>query len=323
MSTQAVEKAQSNAVAERPTTVKGWMESPEFKAQLAKVLPKHLTPERQLRVGLTALMKVPKIAECTIPSVMKAMLDCSSLGLEPDGRYAHLIPYGTTCTLIIDYKGLVALAMRSGQVANIHADMVCENDVFEYDRGELKTHKIDFRKPRGNAYAYYSLVKMKDGTETCQVMSLEEVEAVRKRSKSGSSGPWVTDFPEMAKKTVFKRHSKWLPLSSEFRDAIAKDDEIEREAVVTSVETKAPVFLGAIKEQAAPVVEDAEIVLKEHQQALKEFVESNGFTWDDFAKNVAPKFCKDATSWATVPDSIAKLLVKSQDSLKKALGGEA
>ncbi len=56
-------------------------------------------------------------------------------------------------------------------------------------------------------------------------MSIEDVEKIRSRSRSGNSGPWVTDFDEMAKKTVFRRHSKWLPLSPELRDKIEKDDE--------------------------------------------------------------------------------------------------
>jgi recombination protein RecT len=55
----------------------------------------------------------------------------------------------------------------------------------------------------------------------------DEIEAIRKRSRSGQSGPWVSDFDEMAKKTVFRRASKWLPLSPEIQDVIRKEEEIE------------------------------------------------------------------------------------------------
>lgn len=162
---------------------------------------------------------------------MQCLLNLSQMGLEPDGRNAHLIPRwskkinGHECTLIIDYKGYAELVMRSGLVASIHADKVCENDVFTVDLGEITEHKIDYRAERGKPYAYYCRVKMKDGTVKCEVMSRTEVEAVRVRSKAGDEGPWITDFDEMAKKTVFRRCQKWLPISPEIRDALEKDDD--------------------------------------------------------------------------------------------------
>lgn len=187
-------------------TLRSQIESEGFAAQIAKVLPSHLTPERMVRVAVTAMLKTPKLMQCTQTSFFNCMLTCSQFGIEPDGRLAHLIPFenrkaGTTdCQLIIDYKGLVALALRSGSVSSIHADKVCTEDIFVYDKGQIVTHKIDFRSPRGKPFAYYAIVKMKDGSEKCDVMQLEEVEAIRRRSRSASSGPWVTDFDEMAKK---------------------------------------------------------------------------------------------------------------------------
>lgn len=212
-------------VAPRKTaqTIRSLISGEEFKAQIAMALPKHITPDRFIRVALTAMQRTPKLLECTQASLFQSLLTCSQLGIEPDGRMAHLIPYGNVCQLIIDYKGLSALAMRSGEILPPHADVVCENDVFEYDRGEVKRHSIDFRKPRGKAYAVYAIVRYKDGGEKAECMSIDEVEAIRKRSKASGSGPWVTDFNEMAKKTVFRRLSKWLPLSPEFRDALEAD----------------------------------------------------------------------------------------------------
>lgn len=206
-------------------TLKSLMTDDAVKRQLAVALPRHMSADRMARVALTALLRVPKLAACTPESFMQCMLTCSQLGLEPDGRLAHLIPYGRDCTLIIDYKGLVALARRSGNVATVHADVVCENDDFDYDTGRITRHKIDFRRDRGNVYAVYATVKMKDGTEQCEVLSKAEVESVRRRSRAGNNGPWVTDWNEMAKKTAFRRLSKWLELSPEYRDAIAIDDD--------------------------------------------------------------------------------------------------
>jgi recombination protein RecT len=237
--------------------VKSLLEGPAFRAEIAKVLPKHVTPERMIRVAITATMKTPKLLLCTADSLTKCLLDCSALGIEPDGRRAHLIPFEdrkkgvTVCTLIIDYKGLADLAIRSGLVSNIHADVVRENDVFEYDLGEIKTHKINFREDRGAAYAFYAICRFKDGSVKADVMSVDEVEAIRMRSKSPDEGPWATDPVEMGKKTVFRRLSKWLPLSPEFRDAVEKDDEEDPIAKAVDVTPRAPLF-------AAPQVQAPE-----------------------------------------------------------------
>jgi len=222
------EEAPTTVVAEKPKTIKGLIESAAFKEQVSRALPKHLTPDRFLRVATTALMRTPKLKDCSQISFFNALLTLSQLGLEPDGRNAHLIPFGSECQLIVDYKGLVDLAMRSGTVANIHADKVCANDVFEFNLGKIEQHKINFREPRGDAYAYYAIVRFKDGTEKCEVMTKDDVEAIRRRSRAKDSGPWKTDYDEMAKKTVFRRLSKWIQLSPEFRQALEHDaDKIE------------------------------------------------------------------------------------------------
>jgi recombination protein RecT len=109
-------------------------------------------------------------------------------------------------------------------VSNIHADVICENDAFKYDCGEVKKHLIDFRKERGAMFACYCVITFKDGTRKAEVMSKADVDKIRARSKAGQSGPWVTDYNEMAKKTVFKRASKWVQLSSEVIEAIQQDD---------------------------------------------------------------------------------------------------
>lgn len=216
-------------IVKTPDTIRTLLLGEEFKNQVELALPRHIKPDRFVRIALTALTKTPQLAQCDKPSFFSALLTLSQLGLEPDGRLAHLIPFRNTkrncteCQLIVDYKGLAALAIRSGNISKIHADKVCANDVFEYDKGEVKTHAIDFRKPRGDAYAYYAMVVFKDGCQKSDVMTRAEVQAIRRRSKAANAGPWITDEDEMSKKTVFRRLSKWLELSPEYRDALDAD----------------------------------------------------------------------------------------------------
>jgi recombination protein RecT len=245
----------------------------------AKVLPECCTPKRFARVALSCINKNPEMQTALQTpqgktSLMSAFMTCAEFGLEPNGRHAHLIPFrdnrngGYQIQLIFDYKGIVELVRRSGQVKRIHASEVCENDVFEYDKGEIQRHTIDFRKPRGKAYAYYAEVAFNDGSVQSEVMTIEDIEKIRARSKAGKAGPWVTDYAEMAKKTCFKRLSKWLPLSPEARDVIERDNEAEFEPVQKRSRFEAPADdyiettaesgqVGQISEPGADLMDDA------------------------------------------------------------------
>lgn len=214
--------------------LKSLINSDAIKTQIARALPEHMTADRFLRVATTALLKTPKLANCTQESFMQSMLDCSSLGLEPDGRRCYLIPYKTTCTLIVGYQGLIELAKRSGEVATWKAETVKEKDGFEWINGQID-HRINWREDRGSLDCVYSIVRMTNGEVDTEVMTLAEVRTIRDRSqgyiyakRSGKDHPWITDEEEMAKKTVIRRHSKRLTLSPEFHTALEKDgDQIE------------------------------------------------------------------------------------------------
>lgn len=228
METREVDiQTQAVAVPQRDRTIKGFLTGDEFKRQVGAALPTHLKPERFIRVAITALTRTPKLHDCTPESFFKCLLDLSAMGLEPDGRRAHLIPYGNQCTLIVDYKGIVELVRRSGEISYIHCDVVYDGDDFayEYGSGAFLRHRPDLEGKRERKKATYSFVKMRDGSEDFIVWSMGQVEAIKARSKASGSGPWKTDFDEMAKKSVFRNHSKWLPFSPELREKIEHDDD--------------------------------------------------------------------------------------------------
>lgn len=227
------------ATNQKPKTIKEWIGGNDFKNALRQSLPTHLSPDRFVRVALTAMMKTPNLEKCSQESLFKVLLDLSSLGLEPDGRHCHLIPFENNKTgktevqLIIDYKGLIALAKRSGEVVNWRAELVCEKDEFTWENGVV-THKINWldQEGRGNTLAVYSHVRNVNGIDDYEVMTSDQVNKIKARSKSQKFGPWVTDWDEMAKKTVMRRHSKRLTLSPEFNEALEKDDDkIEFESI--------------------------------------------------------------------------------------------
>ena len=233
----------------RELTIRERLNSPQQMAEIARALPAHCKPERMARVALTALMRTPLLEQCTQASFFRCLLDLSQWGLEPDGRRAHLIPFRNNksetveCTLILDYKGLVELAYRSGSVKSIHADVVRDGDLFDFNLGQVTRHTPWFLRrddskvaEPGEVFAAYCLIELAGGVKKCEVLSRSEIDGIRRRSKAGNAGPWVSDWCEMAKKTAFRRASKWIPISAELIDAFDRDDDkIEPEAPAPAV----------------------------------------------------------------------------------------
>lgn len=190
------------------------------KPEIARALPKHLDPDRIARIALTVLRQTPKLAECTPESFLGALMTASQLGLEPGPLgEAYLVPYGRTVTFIPGYRGLIKLAWQSGQLKNIDAHVVHEGDDFDFEYGltPFLRHKPGRGKP-GKATEVYACASLLNGGSTFIVMAIEEVDAIRKRSKASGSGPWVTDWEAMAKKTAIKQLIRFLPLSTEMHN---------------------------------------------------------------------------------------------------------
>lgn len=239
----------------------------EFKKvfnSIKSMVPKHVTPERLTRTTLTMISRVPKLAECTVPSLVGALMNCASLGLEPNLLgHAYLVPFWNKnikqheALFIIGYKGLIDLMRRSGNLSTIYAQEVYECDYFYYEYGYDKDlrhipfemleqkGKIDpefgktvkamfpdgLPKRKGSVIGYYATFTLKDGTKDFVYMSKNDVETYAlkytKNKQDGQlTGVWKSEFDEMAKKTCIRRLSKYVPLSIEIREALEKDDAV-------------------------------------------------------------------------------------------------
>ena len=209
----------------------------QMQGEIKKALPAVMTPERFSRIVLSALSTNPKLAETTPQSFLGAMMTAAQLGVEPNTPLgqAYLIPFWNSkaraleCQFQLGYKGLLDLAYRSGEVSTVMAQVVYENDEFEYSFGlEPKLVHRPAMEDRGNPKYVYAMFRTKDGGYGYEVMSIADVRAHAQRySKSFQNGPWQTNFEEMAKKTVLKRVLKYAPLKSEFMRAVTQDEVIK------------------------------------------------------------------------------------------------
>lgn len=222
-------------VKQESDNVRGLLE--KMKGQFEMALPKHVTPDRLIRVALTAVQNTPKLLECDRRSLLSAVMTCAQLGLEPDGvlGQAYLVPFKGKVQFIAGYKGLISLAFNSGDVTSLKAMEVCENDHFSYEYGldEHLRHKPAAGE-RGEVIAFYAYARLRGGGFVFEIMSRAEVEKVRdgsegyKAFKAGftKSTPWNDHFVQMGRKTLIRRLSNYLPRS--VQKANAFEDAFDR-----------------------------------------------------------------------------------------------
>lgn len=164
-------------------------------------------------------------------SVVNAVTNVAAIGisLNPAKKQAYLVPRDGRICLDLSYMGLMDLAISTGAIRWGQARVVHENDHFEldgFDKEPLHRFK-PFSKERGAIVGVYVVVKTADGDYLTETMSLDDVNAIRDRSTAWKawiskqkSCPWVTDWSEMAKKTVVKRASKYWPKNDRLDEAI-------------------------------------------------------------------------------------------------------
>lgn len=184
------------------------------------MVPKHMTPERLMRVSLAAISRTPKLAKCTPESLVGAVTACAVMGLEPNLiGHAYLVPFwnnslkANEAQFIIGYKGAIELIRRTGEVSKINAVDVYENDFFYYEYGDserlihvplemveikaaMDSKFAEYLKgypkyingiptEKGKVVAHYATYKLKDGSSGFFAMTSEmALEHANKFSKS-------------------------------------------------------------------------------------------------------------------------------------------
>lgn len=202
----------------------------------------------------TSLMELvtsdEKLLACPPQLLMAEAMKAASLHLPLNKQlgYAYIVPYGNTPTMIIGYKGLYQLAIRSGLYKNINADIVYDGEYQGYDKISGELH-LDGEKTSNKVVGYFAFLELTNGFRKMMYMSLDDMcQYARKYSatlknckmtneqladmaqKQSESGPgtsvgWYGNFNDMATKTVLRRLlSKYGYLSIEMQNAMTVDD---------------------------------------------------------------------------------------------------
>lgn len=204
----------------------------KMSGEFEKVLPKAIPSAKFMRSVMTTIQLNPGIVAADSKSILSCCMKAAADGLVLDGREAALVVYrgknGPVANYLPMVQGIIKKVRQSGDVSIFNATCVYEKDEFEITYGlepDIK-HVPPTKGERGDCIGAYAVAKFKDGTVDFEYMTYNEIEAIRGRSKSKNNGPWVTDWSEMARKTVIRRLAKRLPMSVDTMDSIRRIDEL-------------------------------------------------------------------------------------------------
>lgn len=207
--------------------------------KLKDVLPKGYSPERFARIAVSELVNNDILQKCSISSFLSTVMTSCRLGLELGNLMGqcYAVPYKTTCTLQIGYKGMINLIHRSVGISYFKASVVYKDDMFDYSFGSDKflKHKPSFNKHTNEdiicAYCYFETAT---GAKFFEVMPVNEIIDIRNNSQmyktaisKGFRTPWITHFDQMAMKTAIRRLFKQVPISNELAQAITLDEQAD------------------------------------------------------------------------------------------------
>jgi len=197
---------------------------PQFKA----ALPSHVSVEKFQRVLVTAVQQNPALLNADRRSLYASSMKAAQMGLLPDGREGAIVTFKDQAQFMPMIGGVMKLVRNSGELASIDAQIVYSKDKFTYRPGldAVPMHEPDWFGERGDVIGVYAVARMKDGATYVEIMNRQQVDKVRNVSRAKDSGPWVTWWDEMARKTAIRRLAKRLPLSTDLDGVLAEDDPL-------------------------------------------------------------------------------------------------
>ena len=213
-------------------SVKALVKRPEVQARFTEVLGRR---GNQFAASIVSLVNAtPQLRNCDPNTVLASCMTAATLDLpiHPALGLAYIVPFKDSATFQIGYKGLIQLAIRSGQYRYLNACPLYEGQLQSVDKltGAIT---LNAEAPdQGEVIGYVASLQLNNGFRHAVFWKRQEVEnhAVRfSASFKSKSSPWQTDFDAMALKTVLKALlTKWGILSVELQNAIASDNTTDR-----------------------------------------------------------------------------------------------
>lgn len=157
------------------------------KDKLLAALPKGVDGELVIKLALIELRKKPELLACSPSSLFYAISEAVANGLEIGGIRSHsyIVPYGTTATLIVSYKGMIELVRRTGHLESVSLEVVRQGDHFIFELGDnprlSHTPSMDDDRESKPVTHVYAVFRLKGGTIVRRVWTRARIDAHKER----------------------------------------------------------------------------------------------------------------------------------------------
>ena len=232
--------------------------------KFTEALPRQMDVNKFISVAKLTLNKNPKLLQADKTSLMQTFMKAAQDGLYLDGREAAAVQYGNQVNYLPMVEGVIKLMHNSGLIKTISAEVVYENDCFEYELGSNPhvKHIPLLVGNRGNRICVYCYVQTANDGEYIEIMNMDDLDKCKQQAKGASSphSPWVKWFDQMAKKTVIHRIAKRLPKNDAISSVVRIDEDTDfKQAVnVTPTPDKQEQPLSRLKEAMGMAKEEVD-----------------------------------------------------------------
>lgn len=201
--------------------------------EIQQALPAGMSANRFLRAVWGSIRANPRLVEVERSSLMSAVMQLAQVGLIPDSplRHAYLRPTSSGARIILGYRGIIAMALRSPAISFIEAHVVYTSDHFDYRHGtdQYLHHRVSEAsdaRARGDLRCAYARAQLANGDSIFHVSPRWEIMESMKRSEdhAEADSPWQTDVSAMWRKTPIRRLEPFLPLTASVAQVLATDD---------------------------------------------------------------------------------------------------
>lgn len=170
----------------------------------------------------------PVLKTCTPASIMNAVMEMATQGLNPAKQQCYFIAYSGKLTMQRSYLGTIAMTKRLKGITDVVGYTVYDMDVFKVGfnlatgRIEVKEYEPSLERDPNKIKGAFALIIGTNGIVHTEWMTLEEIKAAWRMRKGGGDSKAHNDFTsEMCKKTVINRACKLYAKTSNDEGLIA------------------------------------------------------------------------------------------------------